>query len=316
MKFTLPYLILLLLIVSCKKGEKTAPAKRGLSGYELEQRGSKEITKFEKELIQLYVEAEKDPKKTIVKADNLLKINENEKDEYRSLIKTSITNKLNYLKAELYYKIGQYNNSLGILEKNKNKHTHIATAIAANYTKLKQFDKAKIHVDRIGKGCYIYNYVLGNYYETIGDKKEALKIYNAIKLDKKTKHYAYYQLTLNRLEELNKSNPKFLNELYFPTGHPSYEIAHSDNENRSKIFDLIGNLPECKDLNSLHIYESPQINDKDYYWIKAGTLRTVPSTEEPKVKYNFFVYPKDFSIKYYDEENDKLLSLEEWRKNN
>ena len=203
---------------------------------------------------------------------------------------------------------------------NKDRHTYglimgdDALAIAANYTKLKEHDKAKSFVDSIRKGYYIYDYALGNYYESIGDKTNAIKIYEEIKADKNIKHYAYYPLAVERLQELQKNNPKLLDELYFPTGNPSFEICDSDNENRSKIFGMIRDIPECKGYG-VHIYQSPQTNDKDFYWIKISNtpLNHENIDKDYKAKYDFFIYPKDFSIKYYNPETMSLLSIEEWR---
>lgn len=277
---------------------------------------TEEIKKFEQQLEYLYAESERNPQAMIIKIDSLLKTNKNETHKYRSQLKSNIANDLNYFKAELYYKTGQYDKSLEILNKDEYQHGEIALAIAANYTKLKQHDKAKSFVDSIYKGYYIYDYALANYYETVGDKTNALKIYKTIKDNKRFRHYAYHPLAVKRFEELEKKNPKLLDELYYPTGNPDFEIAKSDNENRSKIFEMIQNMPECKEYG-ITIHESPQINDKDYYWIKVGELyidSITFNTVEEEAKYNFFIYPKDFSIKYYDVKNKKLLSLEEWRK--
>lgn len=78
-------------------------------------------------------------------------------------------------------------------------------------------------------------------------------------------------MAVNRLEELQKDNPKLLDEIYFPTGNPSFEICDSDNENRTRIFDLVKNLPESKGWTGTAILDDPQINDKDYYWVRVTT---------------------------------------------
>lgn len=272
---------------------------------------SAEYDKFDKQLRLLYNEGEKNPQQTILKADSLLRVNDAEKDLYKSRIKKNVASSLNYLKAELYYKLGNYSQSIKEVEKEDYVSSNNAALFAANYAKLKQFDKAKSYVDKIGQGFYIYDYALATYYETVGNKDEALKIYSEIKSNKEIKHYAYYPWAVARYEELNKDNPKLLDEIYFPTENPSFEIADSDDDNRHKIFDIIFALPEAKNKSVL-IAESPQTNDKDYYLIKVGKS-TGFQPEDFKCEFSFLVYPKDFSLKYYDEKNNKLLTIDEWR---
>jgi hypothetical protein len=317
MKYLL-YIVAVFLFVSCDHNKKKSNQKNGHIDHQMQieidgEHISKEMAKFNKQLTELYTQSEKKPETVIQKIDSLLLINAKATGKYRIQIKKDVETGLNYLKAELYYKLGLHNESLKILHKYPYSGCDTALAIAANYTKLKQYDMAKMYVDSIN--CYIEDYAWGNYYETVGNKAKAIKIYKEIKLDKKIKHYAYYPLAVSRLEELQKKNPKLLHELYYPTGNPSFETADSDNENRSKIFKMIQSIPECEDYG-VHIYQEPQTNDKDYYWIKVSNdMVHLKDLDKPyKAKYNFFIYPKDFSIKYYDEENKKLLSLEEWRK--
>lgn len=140
---------------------------------------SEEYTKFQKQLLSLYIESEKNPDLTISKADSLLLENKKEKDKYKSQIKGTIEDQLHYLKAELYYKKSEYKKSIIELDFDDD-YDFVsgdrACAYAANYLKLKQLDKAKSFVDSIGKGYYIYDYALANYNESIGNKNEAFKI--------------------------------------------------------------------------------------------------------------------------------------------
>jgi hypothetical protein len=253
-----------------------------------------EYNKFQKKILSFYIESEKNPDLIISKADSLLLVNKNEKDKYKSQIKGTIEDQLHYLKAELYYK--KYDFVMG----------DRACAYAANYLKLKQLDKAKSFVDSIRKGYYIYDYALANYNESVGNKNEAYKIYSKIKANKSIKHYAYYKLAVNRFEELQKDNPKLLNEIYFPTGNPSFDIADSDDKNRTKIFNLMEKLPENKNWAGTRIVESPQENDKNYYWVRVKT--------EQNKTFNYYIYQETFEIKFLDTINNKLLTLEEWRK--
>lgn len=267
-----------------------------------------EYVKFEKQLINLYTYSEKNPEKTILKIDSLLLVYKSEKDNYKSQIKSSVEKQLHYFKAELYYKLERYSESIKELEFDDHIYGDEAAGLAANYIKLKDNEKAKLYIDKIGgKGFYIYDYALGNYYESIGEKIQALKVYDSIKQDKRIKHYAYYKLAVNRLEELEKSNPKLLNEIYFPPGNPSFEICDSDNENRNKIFDLIDKLPENKNRTEIRIVESPQENDKNYYWVRVKT--------ESNKTFNYYIYQETFEIKFLDTIKNNLMTLEEWRKN-
>ena len=301
-------ILIFLSILSCKNANNSLQQeeKAHMKLHEEMVKVDEEYQKFEKVLVDLYSESEKNPEKVIVKADSLLIINKSEKGKYKSQIKSSVESSLHSLKAELFYRLGKYSESITELETYDYISGDRATKLAANYIKLNDKTKAKSFIDKIGKGFYIYDYALGNYYESIGNKAEALKIYDSIKQNKKIKHYAYYKLAVNRFEELQKSNPKLLNEIYFPTGNPSFDIADSDDENRRKIFNLMEKLPENQNWAGTRIVESPQENDKNYYWVRVET--------EQNKKFNYYIYQETFEIKYLDTINNKLMTLEEWRK--
>lgn len=295
-------------ILSCKH-TNTSLAQEEESHMELHEemdKVDKEYRKFQELLAQLYMDAQQNPVKVILQADSLIGANKTEKGKYKLQIKSNIATSLHDLKAELFYKLGKYNESIIELEANDYKSGETAVAYAANYIKLKDYKKAKTFIDSIGKSCYIYDYALGNYYESVGNKTEALKIYKEIKQDKSIKHYAYYKLAINRFEELQKSNPKLLDEIYFPTGNPSFEIADSDDENTTKIFKLMEQLPENQECKETNILESPQINDKNYYWVRVTTKQ--------KKEFNYYIYQETFEIKFFDLKNNKLMTLKEWRK--
>jgi tetratricopeptide (TPR) repeat protein len=311
------YYILILLIVffSCKSQKKLSFVTSCVTLPDINvpseiKSDIDELNIIENTMPRLYLLADNNPEHAIFIADSILQCHE------KTLIKRNYYHEalghLHYLKGELYYKIGDYENSIRELKTDNYISCNYAAAMAANYVKLKQYDKAKCYVDSIGQGYYIYDYALGNYYESIRDKEEALKIYRKIKENKSIKHYAYYKLAVSRLEQLEKNNPVFLDEIYYPTGNPTFEICNDDNENRIKIFDVISKIPEvkaCKECNSTMIHESPQENDKDYYWVKVGPGDFLKQT----TKYNFFVYEKTFVVKFYDEHHNKIMSLEEWR---
>jgi hypothetical protein len=314
MKLNILYL-LIIACLSCNKQENTTfNTKRDqtIPAYIDDEKMQETSLLIKKELTALYNEAEAHPENVLREADSLIAANQNEQDAFKKLFKQSVESNLMYLKAELHYRLGNYKTSLTLLADSYARGT-TEFGRAANYIKLKQFDDARMFIDQ-GKGYYIYEYDLGNYYECIGDKKSALKTYYAIRQDKERKHYTYYNMALERITALEKKNPKLLNEIYFPTRNPEYEIAKSDSPVRTKIFDIIEKIPETKGY-AIQIYESPQINDKDYYWVKVGTFTSLNIQPDYKAKYDFFVYPKNFEVKHFDPKTNKTYSLDQWRKN-
>lgn len=272
------------------------------------ERVSKEMQNFENVINKLYRESEKEPKKVLLKIDSLSKANEIEKDKYKSQIKENIAEDLRFFKAELLYNIGEYEKSIQVLKNDPNGYNDISIALVCNYVKLKKFDKAKLILDSIPN--YTFNtFIYANFYENIGNKKEALNIYKTIQKDKGINHFVYYKLAVDRIKELEKDNPILLNSVYFQTGRPDFEVCDADNKNRTKIMKLISELPEVTNLvnwNSTEIFKAPKDNDKNYYWIKVS--------DDEGEKFIFFVYQKTFEIKYYEKKNETILSLEQWRK--
>ncbi|OOV25044.1 hypothetical protein BXU11_15960 [Flavobacterium sp. LM5] len=272
---------------------------------------SKEMNIFDDILNKLYRESEKNPKKTLQKIDSLFKANENEKDKYKSQIKENIADDLRMFKAELLYNIGEYEKSIEILKIGTSGHDEIG--LVCNYVKLKKFDKAKRILDSIPN--YTFNtFIYANFYESIGKKDEALKIYKTIQKDKGINHFVYYKLAVERINELQKQNPILLNSIYYETGRPDFEVCDADNENRTKVIELVRELPEVKDKfeknAGIGIVEAPKDNDKNYYWVRFYEDNSLIF----KTEYNFFIYQKTFEIKYFDKKNNKVLSLAEWRK--
>ena len=95
--------------------------------------------------------------------------------------------------------------------------------------------------------------------------------------------------------------------------------------NNKNIYDFIG-FPTEQEIVSPYIdyyledkskypkLNTCLINDKDYYWIKVGEGEKGTTEKDFKTEFNFFIYPKNFDIKYYAEKENKLMSIEEWRK--
>ena len=302
---------LLLLIISCKDETNSVfPLTDHDSEMEM-NKVSKEMNIFEDNLNKLYVESEKNPELVISKIDNLQKQNKIEKDKYRSQIKENIADDLRYFKAELLYKIGEFEKSIKELKLGTSGDDEIG--LVCNYVKLKKFEKAKRILDSIPN--YTFNtFIYANFYETIGKKNDALNVYRNIKKDKGINHFVYYKLAVERIKELEKEKPCLLKAVYFQTGKPDFEVCDSDNENRTKVMELIRELPEVKNKftknASLAILEAPNDNGKNYYWVRF--------TEENslifKTDYNFYIYQKTFEIKFYNIKKNKIISLTEWRK--
>jgi tetratricopeptide (TPR) repeat protein len=214
---------------------------------------------------------------------------------------------LHYFKAELLHKIGKYKESIGELNFEDNKTGRTAIAYASNYIKLKEYKTAKSFIDSIGNWNGNY-YALGNYYESIGDKISALKTYKYnLEEDKSRKHFIYYIWTQKRVEEIEKNKP-LLNEVFFPTGNPSFEICeicNVDNEKRHKITQLLIKMPENQHWSSTAILESPYDTGKSYYWIRV---------EAGNKELNYYVDQKTFEIKYFNPKTKTVMTLEDWRK--
>lgn len=282
---------------------------------------NKELHRLDSVLIGLYKLNDSQPELVLNKLDSILNKTENETDKIMLTVQDHILNTFRYSKAELLYKAGEYEKSIQVIKSLDYNTGENAAGIAANYIKLKDNVKAKNFIDSIGKGYYIYNYVLGNYYESTGLLAKAKEVYRKIKNDKSVKHYIYYNWAVNRLNELQKENPKPLDEIYFPTGLPDFEITIDDNDRREKIFEIFNAMPEVqKNHYNVYIFGSPINDDTDYYWVKIGenkikNLKDLGNFDNFKTKYNFFVYPKDWEIKFYEPKNKSLISLKEWREN-
>ncbi len=309
-------ILILLFFISCGDKPTKVATKKELTfeehhaqiHYDLDRAGY-ELQIFDSILISLYTESEVNPERVILKTDSILKSISSENDTILFGIKSNKIGFIHYLRGELFYKIGKYRKSINEYKYETGRYNEIP--LACNYVKLKDFNKARLYIDSVNNSSYLYDFINGNYYETIGKKKTALEIYNKIKKDKSIKHFVFYGLAINRIAELEKKNPKLLDEIYFPTDRPDFKDCDDDGKNRNKIFDTINKIKEvsdCSTCGSTLIYESPQENDKNYYWIKVG-----PGGRDKEV-FNFYIYVNTFEIKYYDVKNKKLYTLEEWRK--
>lgn len=88
------------------------------------------------------------------------------------------------------------------------------------------------------------------------------------------------------------------------------------------VIDKVFDIPEVKeraeyikketnDQRNLKIWIAARPNNNDdYYWVKAGEDNGMSLVTH----FDFYVYPKTMSVKFYDVVEDKVLSLSEWRK--
>lgn len=95
-------------------------------------------------------------------------------------------------------------------------------------------------------------------------------------------------------------------------------------KNADEIIDIVWAIPEVKERANyienktkgarhlrVEIIETPKENNK-YYLVRVGEINDIAFVTH----FNFFVYPDNFEIKYYDTVNDTTLSLSSWRKQN
>ena len=214
MKLNTILLLLLVLSISCKNdgGKNDVP----LTSYEdeLEMKKWDSIySNFQEYEIKLYEEYNKNPKFVISKIDSLLTVYKTD---------ANIKADLHYFKGEVFYYLGEHKKSIQELTFENTRETEIG--LVCNYIKLKKFQKSKQILNSISRNDINFaDYIYANYYEVIGEKNQALKLYEDIKNDKGLKRFFYYQLAIRRIIELKKDKPLLLNSIYFPTGNPNFK---------------------------------------------------------------------------------------------
>jgi hypothetical protein len=112
------FILIIFAVLSCKQTDTSLIIKEP-THEELHKEMEKvniEYQKFQNLLTKLYIDAEKNPDKVILQADSLIAITLSEKGKYKSQIKSNITKSLHSLKAELFYKLGKYKESIVELE--------------------------------------------------------------------------------------------------------------------------------------------------------------------------------------------------------
>ena len=91
---------------------------------------------------------------------------------------------------------------------------------------------------------------------------------------------------------------------------------------KDSVTDFIAKLPEIRDWTKrvflvdtnfrvVFMIQSEPTKNSPYYWVQVGILDEIRFNPI----YNFYVYVGNgYLIKFYDAGEDKVLSIEEWRK--
>jgi len=281
-----------------------------------------ELDKFEEVLIGFYDQIKTNPGEVISKTEVLLEkvTTEPDSNNVRS-------NKLRYLyelRAETFYKSGKFQQSIEEIYKIEKNYQETLGGrfsfgqkecihLACNYIKLGDYSKAKKYIDSAGNGYYIADFILANYFEVIRNKELALNVYNQILAQEEHDHYYYYQDAKKRVVELRKKNPDLLTELFYPSDRPDDEVCNADNERRTKIFDLISNLPEvenCKGCDVVSVYQDARHAKSGKYWIKVGHDNGTNLVSQ----FNFFVDTLTYKVTFLDTETGEEIDLDVLRK--
>lgn len=286
------------------------------------QKASDELDKFDKIITDYYNLIETKPY-TVINETNLL-IEKVKSEADPNNVKWNKLGSLYDLRAETFYKIGEFEKSIyEIFEEAKNDKVTLggelyigdnsAIQLACSYIKLKDFSNAEKYLKKASRGWYLTDFIWANYYEVIGNKGQAIKAYREILKQDEHDHYTFYKDAQKRMSELSKPNAILLTEIYYPSDRQDIEICKTDNDKRTKIFDLINNLPEvknCKECDMVSIYQEPKHTKSSKYWIKVGH-NTGTNLDS---QFNFFVDTLTLDITYLDTKTDKQLTLTEWRK--
>ena len=217
-------IIILCCFNSCIENVKT---RGGLNAEQ--QKAFDKLSEFENHISELHYKSELQPNKVIKETQVLINQTLNSRDSLNIA-----KNKLDYLfslRAEIFYREEEHRKSIKEIIDNAEIHlgtpllsSHDNLVLACNYVKLKEYEVALEQIIKAGKGYYISDFILGNFYENTGEILKAKEIYSEI-IEKGRSQYKFYELAQNRLIELKKESPKLLTELYFPTYNPRFEIT-------------------------------------------------------------------------------------------
>lgn len=272
-----------------------------------------ELEKFDSIIIGLYEQIETSPVYVISETQRILNDVNNSPDTLS--VKPNKLYRLNDLRVETFYRMGEYEKSTKeIINFSKNEtDNYLGDAdyihLACNYVKLGDLKKAEEYLSQAGKGWYITEFINANFYEVLGEKDLAIKKYEEIVSNILRDHYYHYKHSQKRLIELKSANPILLTELFYPTDRPDAEITISDDGRRSKMFDTIFKLPECKNCSSVSVYKQPNQLKSSKYWFKAFHKRN------KLAKYDFLIDTLTFEIMVFDTISKTETPLSVWRNN-
>jgi tetratricopeptide (TPR) repeat protein len=316
-------LTLLFGLTNCKEQTQDDRAVCGSCDVEEQmRRASDELAKFHQVIIAFYDQIEAKPKKVVEETQLLIQNIKAEADTNN--VRWNKLGALYDLRAETFYKVGEYQKSIDeIYNAAKNNQETLGGKflfgdndfihLACNYVKLQDLKAAKQYLDSAEKGWYITDFIWANYYEVVNKKEDAFKVYRKILKQDERDHYYFYKDAQDRIDELAKQNPKLLTELFYPSDRPDNEICETDNDRRTKIFELIGNLTEvenCEECNVILIHQEPKHTESSKYWIKVGHDNGMNLVSQ----FNFFVDTLTCEITYLDTDTDEQITLTEWRK--
>lgn len=228
-------LLLLLLLVGCKNTTQKESDTFCFCDEEEVLRVDNDFYQFDKILIDLYNLIETNPDKVISLTDSLT--DKIKKEPEPNSTRWSKLGSLFVLKAETFYRMGEYNNSIAevfyhmeydsVSLKSEELYidSHSAIVLACNYVKIKDFNQAKYYLSYASKGWYITNYIFANFYEVVGDTTRAISAYQEILDDGSYGHYLHYEYAKKRMENLTSETPVLLKELYYPSERPDKRIT-------------------------------------------------------------------------------------------
>lgn len=314
------FIIFAIIILSSCSDKKSVQLETVCGSCHLEEEFRKisiEMDEFHSILIGLYNQIETNPNFVISESEKL--INQlNQLPDPLNLLQNKLSDIIN-LRVETFYKMGEYEKSINEIEKmvqfkkeeygyeEKYYGANNLIHLACNYVKLGDYDKAKEYLSQPGIGWYITEFINANFLEVIGEKDSAILKYEEIVSDILRDHYYHYKHSKKRLIELKKENPKLLTELFFPTDRPDAEITITDNGIRSKMFDTIFKLPECRNCGSVSVHKQPNQLNSSKYWFKANL-------KGGKVaNYDFLIDTLTFEILVFDTISKTGTPLTEWR---
>jgi tetratricopeptide (TPR) repeat protein len=136
---------------------------------------------------------------------------------------------LHFIKGNIYYNNDNLKKAIDEFSLSaQNAHFDDPKTLAAKagaYIKLREFDTALNKLNQAAELNYSYYWNIGNYYEIVGQKDSAINNYERLyKYDT-----SFYKYCKDRITELNKNKPQFLNELIYKDRERRVLLLHGVN---------------------------------------------------------------------------------------